>query len=161
MNNFYSLIALVILLGGCAAPQGLRDADGQPRLARLSAATPVEPGPRIFTLRDVARMERDGLDPQAIIERLRLGGQRFSMDAAQQQQLREAGGSPALIDTMIVAETQALQTDKLTKEADEAAQRREEALRYYYNDYYAWRSFYPYAGYSSYNGWYGGAGWYW
>lgn len=160
----------ILLLAACAN-EGVRDSDGQPLLQRLPEGTVIAAPQRLDAI-DVVAMEKAGHPPIQILESMRSTGSRIPMNASQEKHLRDLGASSALIEALKVADARVREADRLTAEADKAAQerrRREEweaARDYYYDPYpsygYPW-GVYPYVGYGSgyHDGWYGGVGFGW
>lgn len=173
MRSLYLITCLCTALAGCAAHIGQRDATGNPNLQRLSEAQLAEraaQAPAKLGVAEVAALAHDGLTANAIAARMRASGSRLEMDAEQQNALRKLGVSEEVIGALIAAESEAQRTDRLTAEADRAAQRRQQAearremYRSYGYDPYPYGNWYPYFGYSRFghhSGWHSGIGWGW
>lgn len=131
-STIYLLLgSLCLALTGCATSQGLRDATGNPQLVRL-APNAVQPAPtHPLSMTEVLTLARHGHPAEDIVARMRASATRFDMNDADRAALRRGGASPALIDALATAEAQAKQIDRLTAEADRAAEQaqRERARR--------------------------------
>lgn len=172
MRSVYLIALLCTVLAGCAT-SGQRDAAGNPALQRLSAAQLAEraaQAPARIGVTEVAALAQQGQSANEIVARMRASASRLKMDAEQQSALRALGVSEAVIDALIAAENEARRTDRLTVEADRAAQRKQEEAtrrqiyRSYAYDPYPYGMWYPYVGYGRFghhSGWHSGIGWGW
>jgi hypothetical protein len=136
-----AFIATFAVLAGCASAIGQRDSVGNPRLERLSpaGAERIQSSPRVqFLAEDLARLSRDGLSADQIIDRYQHSGARLKLTPAQLADLRQRGVDQRVLDHIVQREREAEKVDALTREADRdaaARDRAERARRYYDYDY--------------------------
>ena len=152
MRSLVVLLLLTMLLHGCATPT-VRDTDGQPVLQRWTGETVP---PAKIDIADVAALSREGYGAEQIVARMRATGSRLGMEPAQQRELQRRGVPQSTIDALVDAEAEARRVDRLTIDADRAANRRRvEERRIYYQPYPYAHPLYGY-GWHRHHGWHSG-----
>jgi len=157
-------------LTGCATTLSDRDAVGNPRIDRITAAEMARLGPARpakLSADDLVRLSEARLSPEQIIDRYYQSGSRLKLTDTQLVDLRRRGVDPRVLDYVVQAEQEAEKVDAITAQADREANERARRESWFGDGYYnPWGgpypsywgpSVYPYFGFG-WNRW--GSGWF-
>jgi len=115
-------LAVTLAIAGCASAPA-----EPPRIQRISAAeleAKLQPPAAALPLSEIVASAKQGITSDALIERIRASGSRYTLTATQVVELAREGVPLAVLDFLVAAERRAIFDDMAAE-----ANRREEACR--------------------------------